>query len=217
MEVNTLVEKVADALKPALTELAKTILDGKTESVKEPQTCCDEEPEQAAIDGGTAVAERLDEVLEKVNALIDGDRKFNKMHEELDNYRKGLYRKLLSPILKNLVVQYAKINDLQTFYEKKQQEEDKDLTVLFSNLLKEYQNLKLSLSDLLYDYDIEIVEPQAGEEFNPKLHKALKIVSTDQPDQDRLIAACLTPGFKDMQANEQIVRYPEVEIFKLNQ
>jgi molecular chaperone GrpE (heat shock protein) len=162
------------------------------------------------------ISDNVKQLQEKVEALIENDRKFNKMHEELDEYRKGLYRKLLSPILKNIVVQYSKVSDLHLFYERKQAEEQADKEQLFANLLKEYKNLQLSLSDLLYDYDIEIVEPQAGEEFNPKWHKAIKTVATDDSEKDRKIAACVTIGFKDVSANNQMVKYPEVEIFKIN-
>lgn len=221
MDVNSLVDEATNALKPALTEFAKTIITGKTEPIKEEESFCNDKqevnitsPELNKIPG---IAEDIKELLEQVTILIEDDKKFNKMHEELDEHRKGLYRKLLSPVLKNIVIQYSKISDLYNFYNKKQTEENADKSELFSNLLKEYQNLQLSLSDLLYEYDIEIVEPKVGEEFNPKKHKAIKIIPTEQTELDRTIAACVTLGFKDMPANEQIIKYPEVEIFKLNQ
>lgn len=226
VNVETLVDALSGNFRPILTEFVRQILENdplpsQKKAPKEDEQTPDLSPttttdfpeikEMAEMAGG------VKQMLEKIDILIDDEAKFNKMHDELDEHRKGLYRKLLSPLLKNIVAQYSKISDLYAFYYEKQKQDSADKTALFDNLLKEYQNLRLSLSDLLYDYDIEVVEAQAGEAFNPKKQKAVKTTPTDCPELDRTIAACITLGFKDMTGNEQMIKYPEVEIYKLNQ
>ena len=215
--LDELVNRVTEELRPLITEIAKKILTNEqvsvTEDDDEPPVTNEATNDKSCIE--TAADVKL--LLEKVDALIEDDKKFNKMHDELDGYRKGLYRNILSPILKNIVMQYSKVSDLFAYYNNKQRDEDANYTQLFINLLKEYKNIELGLSDLLYDYNIEIVEPKEGDEFNPKIHKAIKTIITDDAEKERKIAACVTLGFKDVSANDQIVKYPEVEIFKLNQ
>ena len=215
-DLDMFMSMVTEALKPMLTEFVK-------QSAETQQTPAPEETEEnPVIENGhdkscSEISEKVNLLLEKVEFLLEDDKKFNKMHAELDEHRKGLYRKITSPVLKSIVYQYSRVNDIYNFYDKKRKEENADKALIFDDLLREYKNLQLGLSDLLYDYDIEIVEPEAGEEFNPKMHKAIKTIPTDDAGKERKIAACVAIGFKDVSANDQIVKYPEVEIFKLNQ
>ena len=216
-DLEELVGRVTEELRPLVAGIVKKFFENKQVPVTKD---IDEHPVTDEVTNDKSCIEIASDVkllLEKVDILVEDDRKFNKMHDELDEYRKGLYRKLLSPILKNIIAQYSKVSDLFVFYDNKQKEENVDYTQLFTNLLKEYKNIELGLSDLLYDYDIEIIEPKEGDEFNPKMHKAIKTILTDDVEKERKIAACVTLGFKDVSANDQIVKYPEVEIFKLNQ
>ena len=214
--LNELVNWVCEELRPKITEMMKNVI-VENASKSTPETTIENKPVAIEIPEIPEISANVKLMLEKVETLIDEDKKFNKMHNELDEYRKGVYRKILSPILKNIVAQYSKVNDLYTFYVNKQKEENADYAQLFASLLKEYNNLELGLSDLLYEYDVEIVEPQPGEEFNPKQHRAIKTIPANDAAQDRKIAACVTIGFKDVSANDQIIKYPEVEVFKLNQ
>ena len=219
-DLNELVNRIIDELRPLVAEIVKKAQSNEQALIVETSTETPVESEEKGEKNenqNNEFIKKFDSLLEKLDFVLDNDVKFNKMHAELDEYRKGLYRKILSPILKNIVTQYSKVNDLYAFYNGKHEEENVDYAQLFVKLLNEYNNLKLGLSDLLYDYDIEIVEPKTDEEFNPKKHKAIKTIAIDDAEKDGKIAVCVTVGFKDVSANDQIVKYPEVEIFKLNQ
>jgi hypothetical protein len=161
-----------------------------------------------------AVAANVQEILAQVQDFAYKEKINRELHEELQSYKSGFRRDILSSVLKNIIHWHSKISDQYTFYTKKQEEENTDLAALFPVLLKEYKNLADGLEDLLYDNDIETVIPAVGDEFNPRTQKSVRTIPPTDAGMERKIAECINVGFRDT-TTERILKQPEVVVYQI--
>lgn len=174
-------------------------------------TAIEEPSEMFAI---RAVAVNVQEILAQVQDFAYKEKINRELHEELQSYKSGFRRDILSSVLKNIIHWHSKISDQYTFYTKKQEEENTDLAALFPVLLKEYKNLADGLEDLLYDNDIETVIPAVGDEFNPRTQKSVRTIPPTDAGMERKIAECINVGFRDT-TTERILKQPEVVVYQI--
>jgi len=159
------------------------------------------------------IAKNMDEILSLVRVSNRKDEINKELHEELQSYKSGLRREILSSILKDIIRWHSKVSDQYSFYNNKMQEENADIATLYPILLNEYKNLADGLEDLLYDYDIEADKPKEGESFNPRSQKKFGAIATESEEKDNKIAKCVSIGFRDMQTNHLILQ-PEVIVYQ---
>ncbi|MDR0505773.1 MAG: nucleotide exchange factor GrpE [Dysgonamonadaceae bacterium] len=214
-----LVGKIIEELRPLLTNIVRNIMAGDQAvvAVIPPVATSDSALQECNSKISAEIASiesKVQQLLEQMQEFAHKEKQFNDLHEELQKYKNGLRRDIISPLLKSIIHQHGKITDQYRFYEAKLKDETTDKAALFPTLLKEYKNFAGNLEDLLYDYDVETVSPKAGEEFNPRLQKSVKSVFADSPDNERKIAECINVGFIDV-SNERMLKQPEVAVYKL--
>jgi molecular chaperone GrpE (heat shock protein) len=134
------------------------------------------------------------------------------LHEELQKYKGGLRMEFAMPILRSIVREYDRINQLYGFYREKEQDEPQG--ELFSKLLKEFSTIADSLLEVLGDYNIEPFEVKEGEDYSTREHKSVKIIITEDPEKDGKVEKYIACGFRDIESG-RLFRPAEVNIYKL--
>jgi molecular chaperone GrpE (heat shock protein) len=130
------------------------------------------------------------------------------MHEELVGLRNGLADAIKKPLLMGLVQIYDRLEDLI-----KANSNLSETEISATKILKTVNDIKLNCLDILYEFDVEPVEPQIGDVFNPKEHKAIKTIITDDVSKDRTICSVRQIGFVNV-SNSRMLRVGSVEVYK---
>ena len=159
------------------------------------------------------IAANVEEILSQVQDFAYKDKINRELHAELQSYKIGLRREILSSVLNDIIRWHGKVSDQYSFYNNKVQEENADLATLYPTLLNEYKNLADGLEDLLYDYDIEKEEPKEDEDYNPRSQKKFGTISTESEEKDNKVAKCISIGFRDMKTDRLILK-PEVIVYQ---
>lgn len=157
--------------------------------------------------------------LQKVNASIQELKKVAQekekllqmnaeMHEELVGLRNGLADSIKKPLLMSLIQIYDRLEDLVKVNSNLAESE-----ISATKILKTVNDIKLNSLDLLYEFDVEPVEPKIGDVFNPKEHKAIKTIMTDEATKDRTISSVRQIGFVNV-SNSRMLRIGSVEVYK---
>lgn len=128
------------------------------------------------------------------------------MHDELTKLRNDFIEDIKRPYIKGYLQIYDRLDDLF------KANTDSSFPEL-ANAMNTINNIKLNLLDILEEFDIEVIEPEINSTFNPKEHRALKTVLTDEQKKDKTIAAVKSPGFYDKK-NNRCFRTSNVEVFK---
>jgi hypothetical protein len=214
-EVQSKLAELLEKVSVATTEQTSTGANNETDSVSPNDNADKMQEEVKTVDSSCSNEKLLADVAEILELVKDSTKKdeINKeLHEELQSYKSGFRRDILSSVLKNIIHWHSKISDQYTFYNKKQEEENIDLAALFPILLKEYKNLAEGLEDLLYDNDVETVVPAVGDEFNPRTQKSVRTIPPTDAGMERKIAECINVGFKDT-ITERTLKQPEVVVY----
>lgn len=130
------------------------------------------------------------------------------MHEELVGLRNGLADSIKKPLLMGLIQIYDRLEDLVKVNSNLPESE-----ISATKILKTVNDIKLNSLDLLYEFDVEPVEPKIGDVFNPKEHKAIKTIMTDEATKDRTISSVRQIGFVNV-SNSRMLRVGSVEVYK---
>lgn len=148
--------------------------------------------------------------LKEIKGILgDNDRllKMNaEMHDELVKLRNSFIEDVKRPYIKGYLQIYDRLDDL---FKANTESSSPEL----ANAMNTVNNIKLNILDILEEFDIELVEPEINSVFNPKEHRALTAVFTDEPEKDKTIAAVKAPGFYDAK-NNRCFRTSIVEVFK---
>lgn len=150
-----------------------------------------------------SLLKEIKKILEEKEHLL----KMNvEMHDELMKLRNDFIEDIKRPYIKGYLQIYDRLDDLfKTNTESAFPE--------LANAMNTINNIKLNILDILEDFDIEVIEPEINSTFNPKEHRALKTVFTDEQEKDKTIAAVKSPGFYDKK-NNRCFRTSNVEVFK---
>ncbi|MCI6437361.1 nucleotide exchange factor GrpE [Fibrobacter sp.] len=130
------------------------------------------------------------------------------MHDELVGLRNGLADAIRKPLLMGLIQIYDRLEDLVKVNSNLPESEASAMKVL-----KTVNDIRLNCLDLLYEFDVEPVEPRIGDMFNPKEHKAIKTIMTDDAANDRTISSVRQIGFVNV-SNSRMLRVGSVEVYK---
>ena len=128
------------------------------------------------------------------------------MHDELTKLRNSFIEDVKRPYIKGYLLIYDRLDDL---IKANTESLSSELTYVMNTI----NNIKLNILDILEEFDIEVVEPEINSTFNPKEHRALKTIPTDEQEKDKTIAAVNSPGFYDAK-NNRCFRAGNVEVFK---
>lgn len=109
---------------------------------------------------------------------------FDKMYNELQSYKTDIYSKILKPFVLSTI---TLIDDTKSFLSKLGENDSQKA----ENYLR---GITEDLIDILEINGVDIYEEET-DVFNPRTQKAVKIVPTDNPDLDKLIACRVRKGY----------------------
>ena len=159
-----------------------------------------------------AIATNVAEMLAQIKVSNRKDEIIDNLHKELMSYKNSLQEAIIAPLLKAIVREYDRVNKQYRFYLEKQQEEPQ--SKLFNQLLSEFEMLSFSLLNLLNDYDIEPFDFNVGDAHDVKLQKIAEVIETEDPQQDGVVAECITCGFRNIETS-RLFRQAVIKIYKL--
>lgn len=159
----------------------------------------DTHPETPASAADGVMKRKLDEIAESLAGL---ERKFEKrflsnrhneqiidtLHAELQQYKNGLLRQLLTPIVTDLIRLF---DDLSSTVSSLPQREE-------FTIAKAVQTLATFPSDvnhILERQGLETFVAEPGERFDPARHRVAGRETTDRPEADRTVARSVRLGF----------------------
>ncbi len=157
------------------------------------------------------VATQLEAINDRISELARKDVIVQDLHSELQKYKVGLKKDIITPMLKSIIRCYDRIIECRNLA---LSGTDESTEAIFKQVGKEYTNLSLYISDMLYDYDVEIIEVSVGNTYEPKKHKAITTLSTDDESKHNTIAEIKKIGFEDVVLS-RILRHCEVVVYKL--
>ena len=136
--------------------------------------------------------ERIDEQCLRLDALLVNriqvrDEQVNRLHEELDYYKKDAAGKFENQLLKAVIKIHhgmkKKINS--DFFAGKEADQ----------ILQEYMYTFEDLTDLLEQQLCDEIESQPGDAFDPAIHQA-KLEATDNAALDKTVKTSVSSGYK---------------------
>ena len=213
-DINELVDKVCDELRPKITEIVKNTISENVEASQATEEInlpvATETPEIAEIH---EIGANVRKILEHVNDFTYKEKINKQLHEELQKHKSGLRKEMISPLLKFIIREYDRAAQQYEYYRRKNEETPQE--ELFVKLLKEFNIVSLSLLDLLSDYGISPFDVPQGADYSSSEHKIVKVVETDIEAFDRKVADFVLCGFKDVETG-RLLRQAEINIYKFS-
>ncbi len=164
---------------------------------------CEGEPtaDSAQPDG---VAERLaaiEQELCRANRMLERrleadavkDDIIARLHKELLEHKDDLHKKIVKPILMDMIVFADSMKALVSRYEEAPPVEE--LQEMYLKLRREFAKVGGHIDDVLYNYGVEPYASVPGEEFNPRTQQARKNTPADNPENHKKIVASLLTGY----------------------
>ena len=126
------------------------------------------------------------------------------MHKELETYKGGFYEKITKPYLKALLELHTRFADVANHFENVDLSTC-DVRETYDRLLGQFKNSVQAIADRVYnDFGIDYFEPEVGQLYDPRQHKAMRVVNTDDQEKHRVIIKVLAGGFKDVDTDKVI-------------
>lgn len=129
----------------------------------------------------------------------------DRLHQENQKLRTGELQQAMSPLIRDLIRLYDDLGLTVKNYSLGTTQ----LTI--EAVVKDFKFYQEMVEDILYRYGIEKYEVSEGTSFNPKEHRALAQVVTNDCSQDRTIAKVIRDGFRD---ESRVIRTLEAEVYR---
>ena len=134
------------------------------------------------------------------------------MHKELETYKGGFYEKITKPYLKALLELHTRFADVANHFENVDLSTC-DVRETYDRLVGQFKNSVQAIADRVYnDFGIDYFEPEVGQLYDPRQHKAMRVVNTDDAEKHRVIIKVLAGGFKDVDT-EKVISTARVETY----
>lgn len=205
--LNTENEKLKTEIEQLKSELATT------QSVEAASTTEIDQTEEQVAEEGKSVVVQLKAIDDRVSELVRKETVIQELHSELQKYKSGLKKDIIAPILKSIIRCYDRVTEYKRVA---LSATDESAEAILQQVGKEYDNLSLYISDMLYDYDIEVVDVSVGDSYEPKRHKAITTIETDDDSKHNTIAEVKKIGFEDVVLC-RVLRHCEVVVYKLKE
>ena len=164
-----------------------------------------EKERAAALEGAEkARTTALGELKEGVDALSEQfkarisktdyeEATLKRISDELDEHRSGLYRKIVEPLINEVIDVHQDMSATIASYRRKADEGDRD--DLAARIRRDLDEFRLMLGDILRNWNVEVWRPEPGEPLEPLRCRAVRAVPTDDRDRHRTVAESLTCGY----------------------
>ena len=164
-----------------------------------------EKERAAALEGAEKErATALGELKEGVDALSEQfkarisktdyeEATLKRISDELDEQRSGLYRKIVEPLINEVIDVHQDMSATIASYRRKAEEGDRD--DLAARIRRDLDEFRLMLGDILRNWNVEVWRPEPGEPLEPLRCRAVRAVPTGDRDCHRTVAESLTCGY----------------------
>jgi molecular chaperone GrpE len=180
-----------------------------TETETEPKTELETYPGESIKPLLEALTNKMDEVKEGFERKAQADKHreaiISKLHAELQEHKDDLYRKLLKPVIMDIILIIDDINKFAGHYRGVEPSEMDP-----QKLLKALEDIPSDLEEALYRQGVEPVICEA-ETFDPARQKAIRTLATDDESKHRIVSQKLRTGFE---WEGQVLRPEFVEVYK---
>jgi molecular chaperone GrpE len=133
------------------------------------------------------------------------DEIIDKLHSENQVFKNDLYKKLLLPLINEIIFI---LDDYSILFKKHSETVINEVDV--AKLLKQFGGISDDLENLLYKNGIDVFSIE-GDVFDSSKQKVIKIVPTDDPLKDKTVCEKLKKGFV---LDGKIVRMEHVSCYK---
>lgn len=116
-----------------------------------------------------------------------------RISDELDEQRSGLYRKIVEPLINEVIDVHQDMSATIASYRRKAEEGDRD--DLAARIRRDLDEFRLMLGDILRNWNVEVWRPEPGEPLEPLRCRAVRAVPTGDRDRHRTVAESLTCGY----------------------
>ena len=116
-----------------------------------------------------------------------------RISDELDEHRSGLYRKIVEPLINEVIDVHQDMSATIASYRRKTEEGDRD--DLAARIRRDLDEFRLMLGDILRNWNVEVWRPEPGEPLEPLRCRAVRAVPTGDRDCHRTVAESLTCGY----------------------
>jgi molecular chaperone GrpE len=139
------------------------------------------------------IFERLESLQRAFDTKIKYDaakeKQLDTLHAELQSHREDLYSKIMRPLFMDLIEMY---DDMHSLVRHGQAREDS--TEGEARLQRSLASFLDTIVGILERYGVSVFSAE-GDSVSPQRQRAIKLVDTQIPEQDRLIAERLRKGF----------------------
>lgn len=156
-----------------------------------------------------SVSEQQTKIL---SASHEKDEIIQNMHRELTEYRNNFKQEIMMPMVKSMIRLYDRLAKLSTVYEGKFATEE-NLPQVCCDFVSEVSGSAEVILSSLAEFDIEKIEPEKGEQFDPRRCRCIKTEPATEQNPANTISCVLKVGFENI-VTGRIVDYPEVIVFK---
>jgi molecular chaperone GrpE (heat shock protein) len=149
--------------------------------------------------------EQLATLCEEAN-LISRDREqiIDRLHQENQELRAGEIWQAVAPLARDLIRLYDDLKQTGDRYGARSEPESGEAA-------RDFTAFKLAVEDILYRHGVDQYGAEHRSPFNPREHKAVGVVPTNDESLDRTIARVVRGGFRK---ESKIVRILEAEVFR---
>ena len=116
-----------------------------------------------------------------------------RISDELDEQRSGLYRKIVEPLINEVIDVHQDMSATIASYRRKAEEGDRD--DLAARIRRDLDEFRLMLGDILRNWNVEVWRPEPGEPLEPLRCRAVRALPTGDRDCHRTVAESLTCGY----------------------
>lgn len=116
-----------------------------------------------------------------------------RISDELDEQRSGLYRKIVEPLINEVIDVHQDMSATIASYRRKAEEGDRD--DLAARIRRDLDEFRLMLGDILRNWNVEVWRPEPGEPLELLRCRAVRAVPTGDRDCHRTVAESLTCGY----------------------
>jgi molecular chaperone GrpE len=166
------------------------------------------------LDAVAGLGDRLSQRLDAIQAFLEREaraeanreRVIDRLHAELQEYKQDLLLKVQRPIFVDLIELHDDIGKMIEARAAVDAEPDRAAAV--RGIL---ESIQVAIEDILYRQGVEPFAAE-GDAFDPRRQRAVATVATDDPAQNKWIAARLRKGF---QAGDKLIRPEIVSVYTL--
>lgn len=152
------------------------------------------EARSAALDELRADLDGLSEQFKARIAKTDYEEAtLKRLSDELDQHRSGLYRKIVEPLISEVIDVHQDMSITVASYRRKAEEGALDGQA--ARIGRDLDEFRLMLGDILRNWNVEVWQPEPGEALEPLRCRAVRALPTDDAAKHRTVAEAMTCGY----------------------